>query len=182
MTEITILRDLMKVFAHTQAWVVFCPVCLCRLHVAEIAAKNRSREPREFQKVTQQADSRKLKYLSLGSSVDMAEARIERKAYAQAEQELQTDLDKSEKMGSRFQTARIQYPLGNVLRLSAKDSGASGHYSLALTLMQDMSKDQETARSVGSEAHVRRTLSLCGRQELTAAISPGSAEPLFLRL
>ena len=53
-----------------------------------------------------------------------------------------TDLDKSEKMGSRFQTARIQYLLGNGLRLSAKDSDASGHHSFALTLMQDMRKDQ----------------------------------------
>lgn len=45
-------------------------------------------------------------------------------------------------MGLRFQTARIQYLLGNALRLSGKDSDASGHYSLALTLMQYMSKDQ----------------------------------------
>jgi eukaryotic-like serine/threonine-protein kinase len=118
-------------------------ILVCRLHVAEVSANsgNKDSSIHEFQKLKQQADLRNQKYISLESSVDAAEAMIVRKGYAQARQELQTDLDTSEKMGSRFQTARIQYLLGNVLRLDGKDSDASEHYRLALTLIEEMRKD-----------------------------------------
>ena len=116
----------------------------CRLRSAEITLGHGSQDStiHEFQKLTQLADSRNLKYLSLESSVDTAEAMIERKDYAKAQQELQTDLDKSEKMGSRLQTARIQYLMGNALRFGGKAADASEHYQLALGLMEDMRKEQ----------------------------------------
>ncbi|MGC1227365.1 MAG: tetratricopeptide repeat protein, partial [Candidatus Sulfotelmatobacter sp.] len=115
----------------------------CRLHVAEITLGHESQDStiRELQKLTQQADSRNLNYLSLESSVDTAEATIERKDYAKAQPELQSDLDKSERMGSRLQTARIQYLIGNALRLSGKAADASEHYQLALSLLEDMRKE-----------------------------------------
>ncbi len=65
---------------------------------------------------------------------------ITRKDFKGAEQELQTALGNSEKMGSRFQSARIQSLLGSALRQSG-NSDAPQHYRLALNLMEDMQKD-----------------------------------------
>jgi tetratricopeptide (TPR) repeat protein len=91
--------------------------------------------------LTQEADRRNLKYLSLESSVDAAEAAIGHKDYAEAQRELQTALGKSEKMGARYQSARIHYLLGTSLRLAGDRSDASQHYRLALNLLEDMRKD-----------------------------------------
>jgi eukaryotic-like serine/threonine-protein kinase len=118
-------------------------ILACRLRAAEVPGNNPYPDAaiREFRAVTQQADSRNLKYFSLESSVDAAEAMISRKAYPQAQQELLTDLDKSEKMGARFQTAHIQYLLGTSLRLSGATADSADHYRQAVTLLDDMRKD-----------------------------------------
>jgi hypothetical protein len=50
-------------------------------------------------------------------------------------------LSQSEKLGARYQTARIHYLLGNALRLSGKNDEASRHYRQALSLVDDMRKD-----------------------------------------
>jgi tetratricopeptide (TPR) repeat protein/predicted Ser/Thr protein kinase len=118
-------------------------VVVSKLHLAE-AAMGEGRTPsvlREFRNLTQQADSRNLKYLSLEGSADMAEAMIHSKDYSHAQQELRTDLSKSEKLGARYQTARIHYLLASALRLSGNSDEARGHYRQALGLIEDMRKD-----------------------------------------
>jgi tetratricopeptide (TPR) repeat protein len=118
-------------------------VLISKLHLAE-AALGEGRAPsavHDFRNLAQQAGSRGLKYLSLQSSVDMAEAMISSKDYSHAQQELQTDLLTSEKLGSRYQSARIHYFLGNALRLSGNPADASGHYRQALSLIDDMRKE-----------------------------------------
>jgi len=131
---------------------------LCHLRVLEIGIGkgNADSEIRELHKVTQQADSRNLKYLSLESSVDAAEAMIARKAYADARQELQTDLGKSEKLGSRFQSARIHYLLGKDLRLNGNGTDAAAHYSQAISLIEEMSKEPGTEK-LRSRADIKST-------------------------
>jgi eukaryotic-like serine/threonine-protein kinase len=118
-------------------------ILLCRLHVAEIALTSGSSDSaiRDLRKLMEQADSRDLKYVSLETSIDVAEAMIDRKGYAQAEQELQTDLGKSEKLGSHYQTARVHYLLANALRLGGNGSEASEHYRTAISSIEDMRKD-----------------------------------------
>jgi tetratricopeptide (TPR) repeat protein len=118
-------------------------ILICRLHVAEIGLNisTPNVSATEFRKLTQQADSRNLKYLSLESSIDTAEALIARKDYAGAEQELQAALGRSEKLGSRFQSARIQYLLASAMRSAGKLSDASQHYRAAVQLIDDMQKD-----------------------------------------
>jgi len=118
-------------------------ILLCRLHVAETALDTGAVDSatRELPKLTQEADARDLKYLSLEGSVDLAEAMIERKKYAEARQELQADLGKSEKLGSRYQTARIHYLLATALRLGGSGPDASEHYRLAVSLIEEMRKD-----------------------------------------
>lgn len=121
------------------------PILICRLRVAEAALALNKTNPdssiRDFRKLTQQADSRNLKFLSLESSVDAAEAVIARKDYADAERGLQAAMGKSEKLGSRYQSARIHYLLGEALRLSGNKTDASQQYAAALGLMNEMQKD-----------------------------------------
>src|SRR5262249_51027867 len=96
---------------------------------------------REFRSLTQQADSRNLKHLSLESSVDTVEAMIARKDHAASQRELQTALGKSEKLGSRYQSARIHYLLGVAMRMSGNKADAPQQYGAALNLLNDMQKD-----------------------------------------
>ena len=120
-------------------------ILISRLRVAEAALALNKANPdssiREFRKLTQQADTRNLKHLSLESSVDTAEAMIARKDYVGAQRELQAALGKSEKLGSRYQSARIHYLLGVALRLSGNKTDASQHYAAALNLMNEMQKE-----------------------------------------
>jgi len=118
-------------------------VLISRLHAAEIGLgrANSSLLMPEFRKLTQEADRRNLKYLSLESSVDAAEGLIGRKDFAVAQRELQAALGTSEKMGTRYQSARIHYLLGTALRLAGNRADASQHYRLALNLLDDMRKD-----------------------------------------
>jgi len=118
-------------------------ILLCRLHLAKIALNRGSSDSaiREFRKLQEQADSRNLKFRSLESSVDLAEAMINGKDYAHALQELQTDLGKSEKLGSREQSARIHYLLGKALRLSGNSADAALQYRQSASLLDDMRKD-----------------------------------------
>jgi eukaryotic-like serine/threonine-protein kinase len=114
-------------------------VLICRLRAAEVASDRSN--PDFFRKLTQQADSRNLKYLSLQSSLDTAEVLIARKDYVAAQQELRTALGKSEKLGSRFESARIHYLLGTALRASRIEPDASQQYDMFVKLINDLQKD-----------------------------------------
>jgi tetratricopeptide (TPR) repeat protein/predicted Ser/Thr protein kinase len=96
---------------------------------------------RDLRALTQQADNLNMKYLALESSVDTAEAMVISKDYSHALQELQADLGKSEKLGTRYQTARIHYLLGDALRLSGNSADATGHYRQALNLLDETKKE-----------------------------------------
>jgi tetratricopeptide (TPR) repeat protein len=111
---------------------------LARLTIAEGRAQAAIPDLRA---IVQQADSLNLKYLSLQGSVAMAEAMINTKDYARARQELERQLSKSEKLGSRLETARIHYLLGNAMRLGGGTSDAAGQYQQALRLFDDMKKE-----------------------------------------
>ncbi len=117
-------------------------ILISKLHLAEAAlAEGHGQTVVDFRNLAQQANSRGLKYLSLQSSVDMAEAMIESKDYSHAQQELQTALSTSEKLGSRYLSARIHYLLGNALRLGGNAAEASTHYRQALSLIDEMRKE-----------------------------------------
>ena len=67
----------------------------------------------DLRSLAQQADSQGRKYISVVSSVLLAEAMIKNKDYAAARQELQRSLGRSEKLGLRLENARIHYLLGD---------------------------------------------------------------------
>jgi serine/threonine protein kinase/tetratricopeptide (TPR) repeat protein len=118
-------------------------VLVLKLRLAEVAlGEDRGQSAlRDFRDLARQADSRALRYYSLETSVDMAEAMINAKDYSHAQQELETDLGRSEKLGLRYQSARIHYLLGKALRLSGDLADAPGHYRQALTLIDEMRKE-----------------------------------------
>jgi tetratricopeptide (TPR) repeat protein len=96
---------------------------------------------RDLRALAQQADNLNMKYLALESSIEMAQAMVDSKDYSHALQELQGELGKSEKLGTRYQTARIQFLLGNALRLSGNTADATGHYRETLSLLDDLKKE-----------------------------------------
>ena len=121
---------------------------LCRLHLAEVSL-GQGHAPsalHDLRALAQQANARNLKYISLLGSVDLAEAMVGSKDYSHAGQELQGDLGKSEKLGSRYQTARIHYLLGNALRFAGNNAEAAGHYRQALSLLDEIRKEPGAER------------------------------------
>jgi serine/threonine protein kinase/tetratricopeptide (TPR) repeat protein len=91
--------------------------------------------------VVQQADSLNLKVPSLQASIELSEVMINSKDYSRARQELERDLDRSERLGLRLETARIHYLLGNAIRLGGNPADAVAQYQQALRMLDDMKKD-----------------------------------------
>lgn len=117
-------------------------ILLCKLKVAEVLLdRGASSALEQIRTLKQDADNHNLKYLSLEGSVDIAQSLSERRSYAQAGQELQDDLGKSERLGTRFETARIQYLLGKTLVLSGKKPEAAEHFRAAVAAFEEMAKD-----------------------------------------
>ncbi len=118
-------------------------ILLSKLNLARVAiAEGQSQAAvSSLRQLAEQANTAGLKYLSIDSSVYMAEAMINGKNYSASLHELEQQLGKSEKLGLRLQSARIQYLLGNALRLSGNAGEAAGHYRQALRLIDDMRKD-----------------------------------------
>ena len=115
-----------------------------RLSLARVAvADGHSRSAvGDLRSLAQQADAQGRKYISVASSVLLAEAMIKNKDYSAARQELQRSLGKSEKLGLRLETARIHYLLGTAIRLSGSASEATPHYSETRRLLDEIGKEQ----------------------------------------
>ncbi len=92
--------------------------------------------------LVQQADSQGRKYLSVAASDLLAEALIKNKDYSPARQELQRTLGKSEKLGLRLENARIHYLMATALRLSGANSESAAQYRQALSLLDEVCKEQ----------------------------------------
>ena len=82
-----------------------------------------------------------LTYYALRGSVDLADATIKSKEYAQARQLLENDQTRSEKLGSRIETARIHFLLGEVIRLGGDPRAATGQYGQAMRSLDDLKKE-----------------------------------------
>jgi len=112
---------------------------LARLAIAD--GRSQSALP-DLRAVIQQADASNHKSLSLRASVALAQALINTKDYAHARQELERSLGRSEKLGSRLETARIHCLLGDATRLSGDTAEAGRQYQQALTLFDGLQKEQ----------------------------------------
>jgi eukaryotic-like serine/threonine-protein kinase len=114
-----------------------------KLNLAQLAiAEGRSQSAvADLQSVVKQADTLNLKYLSLSSAVEIGRATINSKDYARARQDLERDLGRSEKLGSRLQSARLHYLLGETIRLAGNSRDAVAQYAQALRLFDELKKD-----------------------------------------
>jgi len=115
-----------------------------KLNLARMAvADGRSRAAvGDLKSLAQQADARGRKYISVASSVLLAEALIKNRDYSAARQELQRGQGRSEKLGLRLETARVHYLLGTTLRLSGSASEAPLQYREAARMLDEISKEQ----------------------------------------
>jgi tetratricopeptide (TPR) repeat protein/predicted Ser/Thr protein kinase len=114
-----------------------------RMNLAKVAvADGHSRNAAgDLRKLSEEADSQGRKYISVASSVLLADALIKNKDYSAARQELQRDISRSEKLGLRLESARIHYFIGTALRLSGNNAEAAGQYHEALRLLDDIRKE-----------------------------------------
>jgi tetratricopeptide (TPR) repeat protein len=96
---------------------------------------------RELLQLGDQADALGLRDLSTQVSVYVAQAMINAKDFNHARDTLERSLGASEKLGMRMQTVKIQYLLGNSIRLSGDITNAAGHYREAVRMLDEIKKD-----------------------------------------
>jgi tetratricopeptide (TPR) repeat protein len=93
-----------------------------------------------------QANASGLKYLSVASSVYLAEALVATKNYQRAEQELDQALNTAEKLGLQTLLAEMHYLSATVLRSRGKTSDAMAQYQKALQSLEQIAKESTGAK------------------------------------
>ncbi len=114
-----------------------------KINIARLAVKQ-ARYPAaasSLQKLSDDANSIGLKYLAVECSVYRAEALMNMKDYAHAQQELQSAISRSDKLGLKALLAQSQFLLGRTLQLSGKTSDATAHLKQARQLIDDIQKE-----------------------------------------
>ena len=103
---------------------------LSKLNVARMAmAQDRSKEALGMLRPLMNSTNTTNAYLSLQLAIAQAQAEVETGDYAKAERDLEQSLIRSEKAGTRLDSARINYLLGTSLRLrGATEKGRSSYY------------------------------------------------------
>ncbi len=96
-----------------------------------------------LQKLSQDADSMGLKYVSVECSIYLAEASIGMKKYGAAESTLRDAVNASEKLGLQGLLAQSHFQLGRALELSGNSAEAKDQYKQA----------RQVADSIRTEAH-----------------------------
>ena len=92
-------------------------------------------------KLSEGADSMGLKYLAVLCSIYHADALINLKSYEPARKELESALDKSEKLGLKALLAQSHYLLARDLELSGKAADAPEHYTQARKILDEIQKE-----------------------------------------
>ncbi len=108
---------------------------------ADIALHQPQAAVAALKQIVTQADSAGLKYLSLQASVSLAEATSASKPDPKARPELEQLLNRSEKLGTRVETAKIRCLLGNLLKASGDTNGAVGQYKQTLSILDEIRKE-----------------------------------------
>ena len=131
---------------------------IARLNLGRVSVAEGKPAASDLKAAVQQADSAHLTYYAMRGSVDLAEATIKSKEYAQARQMLENDLTRSEKLGSRIETARIHFLLGEAIRLGGDPRGATGQYGQAMRALrrsEERSRFRASARSRRPQGDLR---------------------------
>jgi eukaryotic-like serine/threonine-protein kinase len=96
----------------------------------------------DLRSLMQQADSQGRKYISVLASTLLAQALIENKEYAPAQQELQRSLGITEKLGARLESARIHSLLGHIFRLTGNTAEARSQYLEAQRALNNIAAER----------------------------------------
>jgi len=95
-------------------------------------------------KLSQQADSMGLKYVSVECSIYRAEALMNLKSYEPARKELESALSASEKLGMKALLAQSHYLLARDLELAGEAGEAAEHYQQARKILADIQSEAKT--------------------------------------
>ncbi len=95
-------------------------------------------------KLSGDADSLGLKYVSVECSIYHAEALMNLKSYELARKELESALSRSEKLGLRALLAESHYLLARDLELAGKAADAPEHYKQARKILDEIQKEAKT--------------------------------------
>jgi tetratricopeptide (TPR) repeat protein len=94
----------------------------------------------DLRTVSEQASAMGLQYLSLQSSVSLAEAMVNSKDYAGAREQLERIQSTSERLGTRVLTAKIDYLIANSMRATGNPE-AGAQYSQTLSMLDELKKE-----------------------------------------
>jgi eukaryotic-like serine/threonine-protein kinase len=114
---------------------------IARLNLARVSVAEGKPAAADLKAAVQQADSQHLTYYAMRGAVDLAEATIKSKDYTQARQMLENDQTRSEKLGTRIETARIHFLLGEAIRLGGDARAATSQYGQAMRALDDLKKE-----------------------------------------
>jgi serine/threonine protein kinase/tetratricopeptide (TPR) repeat protein len=116
-------------------------VAKANLAMVEVEEKRSQEAISSLRPLIQQADDLGLKYVSVESSIFMAEGMMQNRDSAHARQQLERALLLSDKLGQQPLSARTHYLLATIERDSGNGSEARDHYREVLRLLDAMNKD-----------------------------------------
>ncbi|MGA2457144.1 MAG: tetratricopeptide repeat protein [Terriglobales bacterium] len=121
-------------------------ILVSRFNVAKVAVRQGRFQSAAslLSKLSADADSMGLKYVSVECSIYHAEALMNLKSYEPARKELESALSTSEKLGLRALLAQSHYLLARDLELSGKAADAPEHYTQARKILDEIQKDAKT--------------------------------------
>jgi tetratricopeptide (TPR) repeat protein len=114
-----------------------------KINLAKVDVKQGrlQRATKALRGLAQEAQTLRLKYLSLQASLYLAEALVNSRNYARAQQELESSLRMSQDAGLRALRAKSHYLLATALRLSGKQAEARRHYTEALQVAREIRQE-----------------------------------------
>ena len=95
---------------------------------------------KDLPKLLQDAEHMGMYYQAFDHSLDLAQAMLNGKDVAHARPILEDALNKSEKWGTKLQTARIHYLLGYSYKVSGNKDDAASQYGVCKSLLDDLQK------------------------------------------
>jgi tetratricopeptide (TPR) repeat protein len=118
-------------------------ILIAKVAIAKIAATEGSPPPAitSLRQLMQQADDQSVPNVSIDCSVSIAEAMIRSHDYAHAQQQLQRDLLRAEKLSLKPLSARAHFLLAVSFRTSGNQSEAQQQYRDTLQLLDGMKQE-----------------------------------------
>jgi tetratricopeptide (TPR) repeat protein len=121
-------------------------ILVSRFNVAKVAVRQGRFQLAAslLSKLSEDADSMGVKYVSVKCSIYHAEALMNLKSYEPARKELESALSKSEKLGLKALLAQSHYLLARDLELAGTPADAPEHYKQARKILDEIQKDAKT--------------------------------------